>query len=298
MCDAARVHRLRLQRLQHEERHHHGARPVGNLVEVEREPRRQEHDLHRHGRHRAPRHLAVEREQRAREDVRARRAAAREDRLARAAACAARRSDRRSSSARNRPSRWRSCRSRRRGRAASRHARPGCGGDRRRSSLRARGLPARRGNGGRARIRTGWWRRPRARSTSGRRSFRSVEKRVGRGCDAPLDLVEPRRRRTCRALRTQTFAECQHVAFHAALRDGRSCRSGARQHRRRGEPGADRALDRRRQAACRSSRRRGPGCGSASRAAGRRAASRRRRGEGRPALAHDLPARAARRQGR
>ena len=81
----ARVLRLRLQRLQDEKRHHHGARPVGHLVEVEREPRRQEHDLDRHGRHRAPRHFAVEREQRAGEDVGARRAAAREDRLARAA---------------------------------------------------------------------------------------------------------------------------------------------------------------------------------------------------------------------
>ena len=76
---------LRLQRLQDEERHQHGARPVGHLGEVEREPARQEHDLDRHDRHAAPRHLAVEREQEAGEDVAARRAAARQDRLAGAA---------------------------------------------------------------------------------------------------------------------------------------------------------------------------------------------------------------------
>ena len=48
---------LRAQRLhhrQHHQRHDGGARPIGNLVEVERRPHRQQHDLDRQQRHRAP----------------------------------------------------------------------------------------------------------------------------------------------------------------------------------------------------------------------------------------------------
>ena len=82
--DAARIFRARLERLQHQERHHHGARPIRHLGEMERKPARQQHDLDRHHRHAAPAHDAVEREQDAREDIAMRGAAAREDRLARA----------------------------------------------------------------------------------------------------------------------------------------------------------------------------------------------------------------------
>ena len=89
--------------MQHEQRHEDGARPVGDLGEVEREPARQQHDLDRHHRHGAPGHLAEQRQQDAGEDVAARRAAARQDRLA--GARHVRRVDRRrrSSSGRNRP---------------------------------------------------------------------------------------------------------------------------------------------------------------------------------------------------
>ncbi len=79
---AARIDRLRLERLQHQQRHDHGARPVGDLVEMERKPLRQQHDLDRHHRHAVPAQHAEEREQRTREHVRLDAAAARQDRFA------------------------------------------------------------------------------------------------------------------------------------------------------------------------------------------------------------------------
>ena len=82
--DAARILGRRFERHQDEQRHQHGARPIGDLVEMKRKPLRQQHDLDRHHRHAAPRQHAVEREQRACEYVRARRAAARQNGLARA----------------------------------------------------------------------------------------------------------------------------------------------------------------------------------------------------------------------
>ena len=85
MLDASRIDGARLQRLQHSSGHDHGARPIGDLVEMEGKPARQQHDLDRHGRNAAPGNRAVEREQEAREDVAPRGAAAREDGFARAA---------------------------------------------------------------------------------------------------------------------------------------------------------------------------------------------------------------------
>ena len=64
-----------LERQQDRERHDGGARPVGDLAQVEREPARQEHDLHRHRRHRPPGHLAEERQRDPREHVAPRSAA-------------------------------------------------------------------------------------------------------------------------------------------------------------------------------------------------------------------------------
>ncbi len=83
--DAARIGGARLQSLQHEKGHEHRARPIGDLVEMEGEPARQQHDLDRHGRNAAPRYRAVQRQQEAREDVALRRAAMGEDGFARAA---------------------------------------------------------------------------------------------------------------------------------------------------------------------------------------------------------------------
>ena len=167
-ADAVRILRARLQRRQHHQRHDRGARPVGNLVEMERRPHRQQHDLDRHHRHAAPGHHAEQRQQEAGEDVAVgrRRRASGSPRAP--APCAARRRNRRSSSARNRPSRWRSCRTRRHEPAASRHGRPGCGADRWRSWLRARDRPARRDNGAAAHIRPGWCSRLPARTPNGR----------------------------------------------------------------------------------------------------------------------------------
>jgi hypothetical protein len=82
--DATRIDRFRLERLQHQQRHDHGARPVRDLVDVEGKPLRQQHDLDRHHRHALPRHHAIKRKQRAGEHVRFDAAAARQDRLARA----------------------------------------------------------------------------------------------------------------------------------------------------------------------------------------------------------------------
>ena len=53
--DAARIGGARLQRLQHQERDEHRARPIGDLVEMEGKPARQQHDLDRHRRNAAPR---------------------------------------------------------------------------------------------------------------------------------------------------------------------------------------------------------------------------------------------------
>ena len=64
-----RVHRARAQRHQHQQRHDDGARPVGNLRQVEEEPLRQQHDLHRHGGDGAPGHLAEQRQLDAAEHV-------------------------------------------------------------------------------------------------------------------------------------------------------------------------------------------------------------------------------------
>ena len=75
-ADALEILRPRLQRRQHHQRHDRGARPVGNLVEVERRPHRQQHDLDRQHRHRAPGQHAEHRQQEAREDVAADGAAA------------------------------------------------------------------------------------------------------------------------------------------------------------------------------------------------------------------------------
>ena len=82
-ADAFGIFRQRLQRRHHHQRHDRGARPVGNLVEMERRPFRQQHDLDRQHRHRAPGQHAVESEQEAGEDVDAGSAAAAADRLAR-----------------------------------------------------------------------------------------------------------------------------------------------------------------------------------------------------------------------
>ena len=77
------IARARPLRHQHQQRHDHGARPVGDLGQMEREPARQQHDLDRHHRHRAPRQFAEERELDAGEDVAVGGAAMRQDRRAR-----------------------------------------------------------------------------------------------------------------------------------------------------------------------------------------------------------------------
>ncbi len=81
--DVVRIARARPPRHQHQERHQHGARPVRDLGEMEREPARQQRDLNRHHRHRAPRQLAEERELDAGKDIAPRGAALRQDRRAR-----------------------------------------------------------------------------------------------------------------------------------------------------------------------------------------------------------------------
>ena len=79
---AARIARLRAQRHQHQQRGGDGARPVRDLVQMEREPARQQHDLHRHHRHAAPRHLAEQRQLRPGEDIAAFGPAGAQNRLA------------------------------------------------------------------------------------------------------------------------------------------------------------------------------------------------------------------------
>ena len=166
--DAARIGGARLQRLQHQQRDHHRARPIGDLVEMEGKPARQEHDLDRHGRHAAPGNGAVEREQEAGEDIALRRAAMGEDRFARMGHV------RRLGIVADHLERKigldagahveRDLRER----AASRHDRPERGEDRRRSGARVRDRAFRRGNAAAAHIRPGSSHRPRARSTNGR----------------------------------------------------------------------------------------------------------------------------------
>ncbi len=53
-ADARGVFRARLQRRQDQQRHDRGARPIRDLVDVERRPHRQQHDLDRQYRHAAP----------------------------------------------------------------------------------------------------------------------------------------------------------------------------------------------------------------------------------------------------
>ena len=148
---------------------------------------RQQHDLDRHHRHAVPRDHAIEREQRAREHVatsprrratgslRARAACDRRidvvaDHLEREVGLHAR------AHVERRP----------RGTAASRHARPGCGADRRRSCAPARGSASRRSSAPSARIRPGSSRRLRARRPSARpAAARRGARRSRRGCAAP-----------------------------------------------------------------------------------------------------------------
>ena len=75
----------RFQRAQHQQRRDRGARPIGYLVEMKREPARQQHDLDRHDWNGAPADDPEQRQQRAREDVALRGAASRADRGARPA---------------------------------------------------------------------------------------------------------------------------------------------------------------------------------------------------------------------
>ena len=144
--DAARIGGARLQGLQDEKRDHDRARPVGDLVEMERKPARQQHDLDRHGRNAAPGNGAVERQQEAGEDVAPGRAAMGEDRFARAAhvrrvgivADHLEREIGLDAGARRRTGPHE--------RAASRHDRPGSAADRRRSGARVRDRAFRREN--------------------------------------------------------------------------------------------------------------------------------------------------------
>ena len=78
------VARLRLLRHQHQQRDDDGAAPIRDLVEMEREPFRQQHDLDRHHRHGAPGDESEQRQHDPREHVGTRGAAAGEHRLARA----------------------------------------------------------------------------------------------------------------------------------------------------------------------------------------------------------------------
>ena len=82
--DAMRVAGPRPQRHQHQKRHQHGARPIGDLGDVKRRPAGQQHDLDRHHRNRAPRHLAEQGEGNPGEDVAPPRTAAGQDRRPRA----------------------------------------------------------------------------------------------------------------------------------------------------------------------------------------------------------------------
>ena len=82
-ADSAGIPGARFQRRQHHQRHDGGARPIGNLVEMERRPHRQQHDLDRQHRHAAPGQHPEHRQHEAGEDVAVNGPAARADRLAR-----------------------------------------------------------------------------------------------------------------------------------------------------------------------------------------------------------------------
>jgi hypothetical protein len=82
-ADTADVLGAGLQRRQHHQRHDGGPRPIGNLVEVERRPHRQQHDFDRQYRYAAPGQHAEHRQHETREDVAVDGAAARANRLPR-----------------------------------------------------------------------------------------------------------------------------------------------------------------------------------------------------------------------
>ena len=208
MVDAARIDRLRLQRLQHQQRHDHGARPVRDLVDVERKPLRQQHDLHRHHRHAVPADHAVEREQRAGEHVRFHGAAARQDRLARAPHVIGidvvadhlqrevglhARAHVEFAVMEQRPAAMRALD------AAQIDADLAL-------QLEVRRLA--RSNAPSARIRPGWWRRPRARRPSARPAAgRRGSRRSRRRCGAPArDRADPPRSPACRACRSSSIS--------------------------------------------------------------------------------------------
>ena len=166
-ADPVRVAGRRAQRHQRQQRHHDGAGPVGHLAQVEEEPSRQVHDLDRHGRAARqgtwPKSASWMRVKTLLRSAPPRRqdggAGAEHVRRVGRIADAAQRVVGFDAGARGR--------TRRRGTAASRRARPGCGADRRRSCARARGRSGR--DSARAgRIRPGWSRRPRARTPNGR----------------------------------------------------------------------------------------------------------------------------------
>ena len=78
-----RILRQRLQRLQHQQRHDHRARPIAHLAEMNRKPARQEDQLGRHAGRFLPRAFAIERQLDAGEDIGLERPAGFQDRLAR-----------------------------------------------------------------------------------------------------------------------------------------------------------------------------------------------------------------------
>jgi len=82
-ADAVWITGPRLERIEHHQRHEHSTCPIGDLVEMEGEPARQQHDFYRHHRHGAPRYLAVKREQIARKHIAVGGAALRQDPVAR-----------------------------------------------------------------------------------------------------------------------------------------------------------------------------------------------------------------------
>ena len=218
---------------------------------MEREPARQEHDLDRHHRHAAPGDLAVERQQDAGEDVALRGAAARQDRLAGAAHV------RRVGRVADHLQReigldaGAHVERRRRGTAASRRARPGCGADRRRSSPRAPGRPARRGNGGSSTYSAGMV----ASASSSKHQWpsraRAARQRPRRGRHARSSASDwPSRRAQPSSLvaasRIIQPTGTPHAAACARAAPRSACRFEIR--RRRGIARADRALDGGRQA--------------------------------------------------
>ena len=154
-----------------------------------------------------------------------------------------------------------------------------------RSCARARRRPARRDNGAAAHIRPEWWRRPRARTPNGRPAAGGRAAPASRPrCAARASSMPPRMSRSAIGVAARMRCRSSSVIDHGCF----ATRSAARLpdgSRLRWWPASP----------CRSSRRPGPDCASAS---ARRAFAvlRRRRREGRAALAHDLPGRQRRRQ--